>query len=182
MQGSWRYAWGEQGGSDGGGAHAPAAGAAIFRMMDERAGRRKHFSGEKDAAVSAAAEAAAAPAGSSLAVASNWICLATGWRTAGGHRQTTRIGLGHLVFEGKYGAPRRRGWAGGVRGSVGRDCFHCARTIAEFHRFDNGQAAAPDRRVVRLSGGGRPRLAAAGRPAIPIGPLSGAGDFAGRGN
>jgi hypothetical protein len=58
----------------------------MFYMMIERACPLKHFPGRENAAISAAAEAAAAPAGSSLAVASNWIRMATDGRTAGGHR------------------------------------------------------------------------------------------------
>jgi hypothetical protein len=47
------------------------------------------------------------------------------------------------------------------------NCFHHARTIAEIRRFDNGQAAAPDRRGARLSGYSGPRIAASAHPEIP---------------
>jgi hypothetical protein len=139
----------------------------MFYVMTERVGRLKHFPGGENAAVSTATGAAAAPADSSLAVASHWICMATDCRTAGGHRQIARIRTWRIVLEGIYRAARRRVGAGALSEREGRNCFHHARTIAEIRRFDNGQAAAPDRRGARLSGYSGPRIAAPARPEIP---------------
>ena len=134
-----------------------AAGAVMFYVMTERVGRLKHFPGGENAAVSTATGAAAAPADSSLAVASHRIWMAADGRSAGGHRQIARIRTRRIVLEGIYRAARRSVGAGRAAGREGRICFHCVRTIPEIRRFDNGQAATPDRRGARLSGGGRAR-------------------------
>jgi len=168
MSDSWQCVWGGRDKQDSCGADAPAAGAVVF-YMTRCAGRLKHFPGGENAAVSTTTGAAAAPADASLAVASHWIGRATDGRTAGGHRQIARIRMWRIVLEGIYRAARRRFEAGRAAGRVGRSCFHHVRTIAEIRRFDNGHAAAPDRRGTRLSGYSGPRLAAPGRAEIPSG-------------
>jgi len=114
-----------------------------------------------NAAISASAEATSAPPGSSFAVASNWIRMAIDCRKAGGHRQIVPARTWPIVCERIDGAAWRGVRAGYTVAGAGRNGFHCAQTIADIRRFDNGQVSAPDRRGAQLSVGVGPR------PAVP---------------